>query len=191
MRTAIFGGTFDPIHRAHVRVAQEAADRFGLDQVLLITSGNPPHKPAGATTSYEHRHRMVELACECEKDSRLAPSRLEEGRLRSYSYDTIQRVRATLSDGDELLFLIGADAFAEIGTWHRAANVIRAVEFIVVSRPGYSHPVQPGARVHRLETLSLHVSSSEIRTRLAAGAMVDELSPPVLEYIVQHNLYHS
>ena len=129
MRTAIFGGTFDPIHRAHLRVAQEAADRFGLDQVLLITSGNPPHKPAGATTSYEHRHRMVELACEC--DLRLKASRLEAGRLLSYSYDTIQLVRASLAAGDELLFLIGADAFAEIGTWYRADEVVRAVEFIV------------------------------------------------------------
>lgn len=189
MRSAIFGGTFDPIHQAHIRVAQEAADRFGLDHVLLITSGNPPHKAAGATTSYEHRHRMVELACEA--DSRLTPSRLEQGQLLSYSYDTIQRVRATLPSDDELMFLIGADAFAEIGTWYRAEDVLRAVEFIVVSRPGYSYPVPDGAKVYRLETLALHVSSSDIRSRLAAGAAVDELSPAVSDYIRQHNLYHS
>jgi len=189
LRTAIFGGTFDPIHRAHLRVAQEAADRFGLDQVLLITSGNPPHKPAGATTPYEHRHRMVELACE--GDPRLVPSRLEEGRLLSYSYDTIQRVRATLSPGDELLFLIGADAFAEIGTWYRAEDVARAVAFIVVSRPGYSYPVPDGAQVYRLETLALDVSSSEIRARLAAGVAADELSPAVMDYVRQHDLYQS
>jgi len=189
LRTAIFGGTFDPIHRAHLRVAQEAADRFGLDQVLLITSGNPPHKPAGATTSYEHRHRMVELACEC--DLRLKASRLEAGRLLSYSYDTIQLVRASLAAGDELLFLIGADAFAEIGTWYRADEVVRAVEFIVVSRPGYSYPAPAGATVHRLETLALHVSSSDIRARLAAGAAVDELTPEVLAYIRLHHLYSS
>ena len=189
MRTAIFGGTFDPIHRAHLRVAQEAADRFGLDQVLLITSGNPPHKPAGATTSYEHRHHMVELACL--DDPRLIPSRLEEGQLLSYSYDTIQRVRATLSSADELLFLIGADAFAEIGAWYRAGDVLRAVEFIVVSRPGYTYPIPEGARVHRLETVALHVSSSEIRSRLADGAAVDELSPAVFDYIRQNHLYQS
>jgi nicotinate-nucleotide adenylyltransferase len=189
LRTAIFGGTFDPIHRAHVRVAQEAADRFGLDQVLLITSGNPPHKPAGATTSYEHRHRMVELACEA--DPRLVPSRLEEGQLLSYSHHTIQRVRATLAPHDELLFLIGADAFAEIGTWYRSADVLRAVEFIVVSRPGYTYPVPDLAIVHRLETLALDVSSSDIRSRLAAGSSPDELSAPVLEYIRRHHLYQT
>jgi nicotinate-nucleotide adenylyltransferase len=189
LRTAIFGGTFDPIHRAHVRVAHEAADRFELDQVLLITSGNPPHKPAGATTSYEHRHRMVELACE--GDSRLTPSRLEEGQVLSYSYLTIQRVRAALAPDDQLLFLIGADAFAEIGTWYRSADVLRAVEFIVASRPGYAYPAPEAARVHRLETLALNVSSSEIRSRLAAGAGADELSPAVLHYIRQHHLYLS
>ena len=187
MRSAIFGGTFDPIHAAHIRVAQEAADRFGLDHVLLITSGNPPHKAAGATTSYEHRQRMVELACET--DPRLTPSRLEQGQILSYSYDTIQRVRATLTVHDELMFLIGADAFAEIGTWYRADDVIRAVEFIVVSRPGYSYPVPDSAKVHRLETLSLHVSSSDIRSRLAAGVAVDDLDPAVLAYIRQQNLY--
>jgi nicotinate-nucleotide adenylyltransferase len=172
-------------------VAQEAADRFGLDQVLLITSGNPPHKPAGATTSYEHRHRMVELACElaCEKDPRLVPSRLEEGQFLSYSYDTIQRVRAKLSVEDKLLFLIGADAFAEIGTWYRAEDVLRAVEFIVVSRPGYTYPAPEGARVHRLETLALEVSSSDIRSRLAEGAAVAELPPAVFEYIRRNHLY--
>lgn len=189
MRTAIFGGTFDPIHLAHFRVAQEAADRFGLDQVLLITSGNPPHKPARVVTSYEDRHRMVELACEA--DPRLVPSRLEEGQLASYSYNTIQRVRATLAADDQLMFLIGADAFAEIGTWYRSEDVLRAVEFIVVSRPGYTYPIPDGATVHRLESLALNVSSSEIRSRLAAGAAVDELSPAVLEHIRRRHLYQS
>ncbi len=189
MRTAIFGGTFDPIHQAHIRVALEAANRFGLDQVLLITSNNPPHKPAGAATSYQHRHRMVELACEA--DPRLVPSRLEQGQLLSYSFDTIQRVRATLQPDDDLFFLIGADAFAEIGTWYRAGDVLRAVEFIVVSRPGYAYPVPDGATVRRLETLALHVSSSAIRSRLAARAAVDELNPAVLAYIGRHKLYQS
>lgn len=189
MRTAIFGGTFDPIHRAHLSVALEAAGRFGLDQVLLITSGNPPHKPAGVTTPFHHRHRMVELACAAHPS--LLPSRLEERAGPSFSYDTIQRVRTTLAPDDQLLFLIGADAFAEISTWYRAADVLAAVEFIVVSRPGYTYPVPGAATVHRLETLALPVSSSEIRARLAAGEAVEELHPDVLQYIRLHRLYLS
>lgn len=187
MKVAIFGGTFDPIHNAHLRVAREAADRLGLDRILLVPSANPPHKPAGTTTGYEHRYRMVELACGC--DPRLEPSRLEEGRGKSYSIDTIERVRAQLAPGDELFFLIGADAFAEIGSWHRSADVLRAVEFVVVSRPGYAYPIPPGARVKGLETLALVISSSEIRRKLDDGVPVEELPGPVLGYIREHHLY--
>src|SRR5262245_42906776 len=101
MRRAIFGGTFDPIHRAHLVVAREAADRFSLDQVLFIPAANPPHKEAG--TNYEHRYRMVELACAC--DPRFVPSRIEEGHEKSYSINTIERVKAL---NGELFFVIGS-----------------------------------------------------------------------------------
>ena len=187
MRTAIYGGTFDPIHNAHLRVACEAADALALDRVLFIPSGNPPHKPAGATTAYEHRIHMVELACTA--DRRFAASRLEDGPEPSYSSRTIERVKATLQPGDSLYFLIGADAFAEVGSWHRSAEVLQMVDFIVVSRPGYEYPVPRGARVLRLETLALPVSSSDIRRRLEAGEEVDDLPPAVLDYIRTERLY--
>lgn len=187
MRTAIFGGTFDPIHTAHTRVAAEAADRFELDRVLFVPSANPPHKPSGQTTSFAHRYRMVELACAGE--ARFAPSRVEEGTAVSYSIDTILRVKAEQGPGDSLYFLIGADAFAEIGSWRRSEEVIRAVDFIVVSRPGYTCPTPDGARVHLLETLALVISSSEIRRRLEAGGEVPELHPAVFRYIREQGLY--
>lgn len=186
-RIAIFGGTFDPIHKAHLSIAAEAADCFHLDQVLFVTSGNPPHKPTGATTPYEHRHRMVELACAA--DPRFVPSRLEEGAGKSYSIDTITRLKSTLAPGDALFFLIGADAFAEISTWRRAADVLAAVEFIVVSRPGYEYPVPHGARIHRLETLDLPVSSSSIRRVFEEGGRPDELPGAVADYASLHRLY--
>ena len=131
MRRAIFGGTFDPIHRAHLVVAREAADAFSLDQVLFIPAANPPHKEAG--TPYEHRYKMVELACR--GDSRFSPSRLEEDSRKSYSIYTIERVKAM---GGDVFFVIGADAFAEIQTWFRWQDVVREVEFIVVTRPGHT-----------------------------------------------------
>ena len=186
-RVAIFGGTFDPIHNAHLSVAREAADRFRLDQILFVTSANPPHKPAGATTPFEHRHSMVELACR--SDPRFAASRLEDRAGKSYSIDTIQAVRGSLDPDDQLFFLIGADAFAEIETWRRAADVLASVEFIVVSRPGYEYPVPNGARIHRLETLALPVSSSTIRSDLESGRLPSDLPGPVAEYAQRHGLY--
>ncbi len=182
MRTAIFGGTFDPVHSAHLEVARQAADQFQLDRVLFIPAGNPPHKHA--ETPFEHRHRMVALACAA--DPRFAASRLEEGDQKSYSIHTIERLRAI---NGELFFIIGADAFAEIKTWHRWQDVVRAVEFIVVARPGHEIVVPPGARVHRLETVALPVSSSEIRDALARGEAPPELPRAVVGYIRDNGLY--
>ncbi len=182
MRTAIFGGTFDPIHSAHLIVAHEAAEAFGLDRVLFIPAGNPPHKEAGA--SYEHRFRMVELACAA--DPRFEPSRIEEGREKSYSINTIERLMAP---GQSLLFIIGADAFAEIRTWYRWEDLVREVEFIVVTRPGHDYSSPAGARVHRLDTVALPVSSSEIRQEIAHGRTPPVLPPAVAGYIHEHRLY--
>jgi nicotinate-nucleotide adenylyltransferase len=183
MKTAIFGGTFDPIHRAHVEVAKAAADAFGLDRVLMIPAANPPHKQ-GASTDFENRYRMVELACE--GDARLVPSRMEEGREKSYSILTIERLK-----GESLLyFVIGADAFADIETWYRAKDVIASVEFIVVSRPGHTYRMPEGAKVHRLETLDMPVSSSEIREAFTRGQTPSSVPPAVAEYIRERGLYH-
>lgn len=186
MRTAIFGGTFDPVHTAHLIVAAEAADEFRLDQVLFIPAAHPPHK-ADIYTPYEHRFRMVELACAADK--RFIPSRLEEGLGKSYSIHTIERVKAGLKEGDRLFFLIGADAFAEIGSWFRADMVILAVEFIVVTRPGHHYETPSGAQVHRLETVALPVSSSEVRQKLARAEWVKEIPESVAAYIRKHSLY--
>jgi nicotinate-nucleotide adenylyltransferase len=184
---AVFGGTFDPIHLAHLRVAREAADLFGFDRILFVTAANPPHKPAQSTTPFEHRHRMVEIACAA--DDRFQPSRLEDRPGRSYSFDTLRLVREGLAPEDELYFVIGADAFAEIGTWHRSQEVLAMAQFVVVSRPGYQYPIPKGARVLRLESLALQISSSQIRRHLDEGRADVDLPPGVLEYIRQHGLY--
>ena len=188
MRIALFGGTFDPVHCAHTTVAREAADAFELDQVLFVPAAHPPHKRSTATP-YRDRFRMIELACAV--DPRFVPSRLEEGQGRSYSIRTIERLRNELSPADRLFFIIGADAFAEIATWHRWQDVLRSVEFIVVTRPGHEYRVPPGARVHRLDTLALPVSSSDVRAALARGETPSELPPEVLEYILSNHLYET
>ena len=184
MKTAIFGGTFDPVHGAHLAMAREAADRWSLDRVLFIPAGNPPHKHAD--TPYEHRYRMVELACAA--DPRFVASRLEESLEKSYSIHTIERVKA---QDDGVYFIIGSDAFADIRTWQRWEDVVHAVEFIVVARPGHEIASPPGARARRLDTLASPVSSSAIRDALARGESPAELPPAVAEYIRANGLYRS
>ena len=178
MKTAIFGGTFDPIHRAHLIVAREAAGMLGLDRVLFVPAAHPPWKETGA--SYEHRYRMVELACV--EDARFQPSRLEEQPGKNYTIDTIERARPQY-------FIIGADAFADIEKWHRWQDLLRQVEFVVVTRPGHAYASPPGARVHRLDTLALPVSSSDIRQALARGETPPDIPRSVADYIRELGLY--
>jgi len=186
LRLALFGGTFDPIHNAHLAVARAAAQRATLDRILFVPAAHPPHKGGVTHAGYEDRVRMVELACA--DDPRFEASRLEQGTVRSYSIDTIEKARAAYP-GDELFFIIGADAFAEIATWRRWEEVLDAVVFIVVSRPGHRYEVPAGARVARLDDLGLTVSSSQVREALAAGVIPDAVPPAVVRYILDHQLY--
>jgi nicotinate-nucleotide adenylyltransferase len=187
MRLAIFGGTFDPIHNAHLAIARMAAAHWRLDRVLFVPAGQPPHKAAMTHAPFDDRARMAELACA--HDPRFEVSRLEAGSQRSYSIDTIEKVRTHLAPADELFFLIGADAFSELRTWHRWRDVARLVRFLVVSRPGHDYEIPAGARAERLDTLELAVSSSRIRRALAAGERPEEVPPAVLDYIARHGLY--
>ena len=164
--------------------ARAAADRFALDRVLFVPAANPPHKDTSEGVTYENRLRMVELACA--GDARFEASRLEEGNAKSYSIVTIERV---VSSDRTVFFIIGSDAFAEIRTWFRWQDVVRLVEFIVVTRPGHSYDPPAGSRVHVLDGISLPVSSSEIREQLAAGRLPAELPAPVSRYIADHGLY--
>jgi nicotinate-nucleotide adenylyltransferase len=187
VRLAIFGGTFDPIHEAHLAVAREAASRFQLDRVLFIPAAHPPHKAGAIQAPYADRLRMTELACQ--GDRRFEASALEADTVRSYSIDTIEKVRAGLAAGDELFFIIGADAFSEIRAWHRWRDVARSVCFVVVSRPGHVYEIPPELSLVRLDTVEMAVSSSEIRAALAEGIQPAAVPATVREYIRAHHLY--
>lgn len=184
---ALFGGTFDPVHKAHLAVARAARDRLGFDTVLMIPAAVQPHKLHRITESWEHRYRMVELACAGE--DRIEASDLEAGTARSYTIDTVGRLRAAVGQEPNLWFIIGADAFAEIATWHRSGDLIRELQFVVVARPGHEYEIPEGARVRVLSSVNMDVSSSAIREKLLRGEQPEELPPPVFEYIREHGLY--
>ena len=193
MRLALFGGTFDPIHKGHIHAALAAADACSLDRVLVVPSGMPPHKPDACQAAYEHRFRMVELACAA--DRRLEASRLEEpgqGHEPHYSVRTVERIRSTLSYEHPLRFIIGADAYADIGIWRDVERVIAAVEFLVVSRPG-SELVPSGATsapMARIIECSHPASSSVLRHRVRIGGTLADLAPPAVSaYIWEQGLY--
>ncbi len=186
-RICLFGGTFDPIHIAHLRIANEALKAYTLNRILFVPAANPPHKGSTVLSPYEDRFRMVEIACA--PYSSFVPSRLEASGDQNYTIDTVERFRTDLLPEDQLFFLIGADAFDELLTWKRWQDLVHLVQFIVVSRPGKDYLFPEGARVLPLEGLDLPISSSDIRARLSTGETVSEVPAEVREYIAQRGLY--
>lgn len=144
MNIALFGGTFDPIHRGHLTVARAAVENFALKQVLFVPADLPPHKQKFPVTSFYHRYAMVSLALAGEKD--FVPSLVEapdpdqptRERKPSYSLETVRRVKKSLGKSDHLYFLIGMDAFKDIAKWYKAEELLAECDFIVAARPGFS-----------------------------------------------------
>ncbi|MGD0793078.1 MAG: nicotinate-nucleotide adenylyltransferase [Terriglobales bacterium] len=156
MNIGLFGGSFDPIHRGHLALAQAAASRYSLRQVLFVPANVPPHKQKQPLTAFIHRYAMVALATQNERG--FVPSLLEApefatphvgtaalgcpaGRssaAANYSIDTVRRLKRTLKKSDRLFFLIGIDAFRDVAKWHQARALLAECDFIVASRPGFS-----------------------------------------------------
>ncbi len=140
MNVAIFGGTFDPVHRGHLVVARAAARRYRLGRIYFVPADLPPHKSRQPIAPFSHRYARVALATAGEK--RFVPSLIEKrdaGRAGApnYSIETVRRFRQQLGRKDRLFFLIGVDAFLEIATWRQPEALLREAEFIVAGRPGF------------------------------------------------------
>jgi nicotinate-nucleotide adenylyltransferase len=210
----LFGGTFDPIHLGHLRAAAEVRRLTRLDRILFIPSFLPPHKAPGASASPADRLRMVELACRRRVGFEASPIEVE-AREKSYSILTLRKVRAR-TPGARLFFILGVDAFLEIGTWREYEKVLEECCFIVMGRPGFeleragdvlggrlreamgplsaagslSGPAAPRARIILVAIRALDVSSTIVRDRIRRGKPLDGLVPrSVVAYIREHQLY--
>ena len=197
----VFGGTFDPIHLAHLAVAQEAAETLGLERVLFVPAGQPPHKPDREITPAGHRLAMVELAVA--GNERFAVERLELERPGpSYTVDTLEALRAGRPGSDapaELSLILSADAFLGLMTWREPRRILQLARVVVAPRDGYpeagpaflaSHLPDLADRATFLDGPRLRLSASELRARAAAGRSLRYLVPDaVAAYIGDHGLY--
>lgn len=210
----VLGGTFDPIHYGHLRLAEELGERLRLEEVRFFPSGTPPHRGAPAVTA-DHRLAMARLAT-----AGNARFTVDDRELRragpGYTFDTLKDLRAELGGARPLALLLGADAFLEFATWHRWREIFGLAHVAVAHRPGF--PVErwaermpePLAREYsgRLmqQPLAIHlspaggivivpftaleISATAIRDMLRAGASPRYLLPgAVLDYIRSHGLY--
>jgi len=192
-RLGVLGGTFDPPHVGHLIAARDVLDALGLDRLLLVPVGEPPHKPGGAVAPAEVRARMLEAAVA--GDPRLGVSRVEVDRGGpSYTVETLRELRDAHPQ-DELHLVIGVDQLEVFDTWRAPEEVARLAKLVVMSREGRDpRQVAPGVRVpHQLVPVTrVDLSSSELRDRIARGRSIRHRVPDaVLRIIEEEHLYET
>ena len=216
----VYGGTFNPIHVCHLRIAEQVQSELKLDEVIFIPTGDPPHKEPTSLAPAHHRLAMVQLALENHSSFSVSDVEIQSSGL-SYTIDTITALKHTYGPDTELSFIMGLDAFLEFPTWKQSVELFALCHFVICSRPATTFrslasftglaPIAPQSlealdtgHTHRLDVrlptgrqltlLSLppcEASASTIRRELAQGhAAPDWLPPSVESYIMTHHLYH-
>ena len=187
MTVGVFGGAFDPPHLGHVALAEEAIAHFGLDRLVIMVTGTPPHKPGG--TDAGTRFRLAEAAFGGCPRTELSRHEIERGGL-SYSVETVRWAAARWGD---IVFLVGADEFADFRAWKDPDGVLRHARLGVATRPGYDRAVlervlaglRTPERVEFFSIPAVPASSSEIRERVARGEAIGDVVPPAVARLVE------
>jgi nicotinate-nucleotide adenylyltransferase len=187
-RLGVLGGTFDPVHVAHLVVAADTRAALALDRVLLVVAGDPWQKRGRVVASAANRLALAELAVEGLEGIEASAIEIERG-IASVTADTLE---ALACPGRELFLILGADAIANMGTWRRLEDTRELATVVVVERAGDVHAEPPGDgwTVERVSVPRLDISSTDIRARLGLGRPVDGLMPPpVVRAIRARGLY--
>lgn len=210
----LFGGTFDPVHLGHLRLAEEAAEALGLAGIRWIPAGQPRHREAPRVTP-QHRLAMVQLATAGNPLFSVDPAEAESGEA-SYTVPTLERLRAAIGMERPLVLLVGADAFGGLSNWHRWQELLSLAHVAVAHRPGFPldeaslPPVlaslyrarrrtspdalgtAPAGVIAPFAMTQLAISATQIRALLANGQSPRYLLPDaVIEYIALHHLYQT
>jgi nicotinate-nucleotide adenylyltransferase len=191
-RIGLFGGSFDPVHNAHVALAKEALERLPLDEVRWVPAGQPWQKTR-QLTSATHREAMVNLAMAGEPRFKLEACELRR-RGPSFTLDTVRELQAA-QPGQQWFLIIGQDQYTGLHTWRDWRELVGLVTLVVAKRPGASawpHPDLLRAEQRAVPLPMMAISSTDIRGRIAKGLAVDDLVPAsVARYIEEHRLYQA
>lgn len=189
----LFGGTFDPIHTAHLIIAQEAVTQLDLARLYFIPAFVPPHKKGKRVTDFAHRLRMVALATAGNPRFACSEIELRRGGL-SFSVDTVAAFRRQLP-GARLHFLLGADNLKDLRFWHQPKKLFSLCRVVMVNRPGSFHPRIRDPFIRRilwLDAPQMDISATHIREKVRRGETIRYLVPDaVAAYITKHRLYRS
>jgi nicotinate-nucleotide adenylyltransferase len=192
------GGTFDPIHHGHLVAASEVADRFDLDEVVFVPTGEPWQKHGRHVTAAEDRYLMTVIATASNPLFSVSRVDIDRGG-RTYTKDTLRDL-CMLYPNSELYFITGADALASILTWQDVEELFSLARFVGVSRPGYvldgghvaaAFDSLPTDALTLMEVPALAISSTDCRTRAAQDRPIRYLVPDgVVQYVAKRGLYH-
>ena len=190
-RIGVMGGTFDPIHHGHLVAGSEVAHTFALDEVVFVPTGEPYQKEGRAVSPAEDRYLMTVIATA--SNPRFNVSRVDIDRVGpTYTIDTLRDLRDANGPDTDLYFITGADALANILTWHDVDTLFSLAHFVGCTRPGHRLTVTglPDGKVSLVEIPALAISSSGCRHRVAAGEPIWYLVPDgVVQYIAKRGLY--
>jgi nicotinate-nucleotide adenylyltransferase len=214
-RIGVYGGTFDPIHNGHLKVAEAISNAFALDRLLLVVSAIPPHKRKQAIGSPFHRLAMAALATADSPQMFVSTVELESPS-RPYTIETLERLRAELQPV-QLFFVMGADSFKDVTSWHEYERILSEYDVIVATRPGYRSgeniaanlapqlqarvvdlrgglfPLDEdleSARIYLTDYVEVDVSATNVREAVAQGRSIGDLvPPPVASHIEKYQLY--
>lgn len=197
-RIGVLGGTFDPVHNGHLHIANELRAALGLERVVWVPAGRPPHKAGQIVSSDSDRLAMLKLALAsspCDEISSIDIDRAGP----SFTADTLEILSEQLAPA-KLVFLMGEDSLSDLPNWHDPERILRVAELAVAGRPNVDADLSavalavPGlqGRVHLAPTEEISVSSSDIRQRVREDRPIHGLVPPDVEaYILDHGLYTS
>ena len=192
MKLCIFAGTFNPIHNAHIKMAEYVSDEFGFDKILFIPAYKPPHKDYDISYS-QHRYNMVELAVT--DNDKFDISDIEFNRdSKSYTYITIQNLYKKYDLDEKINFIIGTDAFSKIESWYETDKLKGLIEFIVFVRQNekadFTGLMQKGYKFKFANMDFVDISSTEVRDKIKSNEDISDLVPKkVKEYIEKYGLY--
>lgn len=198
MKVGILGGTFDPIHLGHTFIAKKAQETLGLDEIWFVPAGDPWLKRDREISLAKHRLEMVCLAVEDDQTFKVLDIEVRRPGP-SYTVDTLLELRGELTEDDRLFFIVGTDALATLGRWHKPERLFDLCTIIGVSRPQENeinveelNEIRTGAsnQVITIDSVDINISGSQARARVANGMPLSGwVAAPVEEYILRNNLY--
>jgi nicotinate-nucleotide adenylyltransferase len=198
MKIGVLGGTFDPIHRGHLKVAEEVTARLNLSEIIFMPAGQPRLKINNVISPAEHRVEMVRLAIAGKPYFTLSTMEVERPGP-TYTVDTMAELRRQLGSGHELFFILGWDSLTQLPGWREPSRLIKLCHLVAVPRVDYPPPdlgaleaAIPGLspRVILLDLPRIDINATEIRQRVGRGLSIHHLVPePVERYIREHKLY--